>query len=306
MRVLVTGAGGFVGRALVRRLTEDGHDVRAVGRRETGSIGPRTDWRPWLDGVEAVAHLAARVHVMGRSAPAPDEDYEWVNGEGTLKLAEDAATAGVRRLVYLSTAKVMGAASPPGRPFADTDAPHPAAGDRYAQSKRLGERYLTEIAGQRPLEVAILRSPVVYGPGGGGNIARLVRLIDRGRPLPFASVANRRSLVSLANLVDAIGLTLAHPAAAGATGFVTDGTDLATPALVRALARALDRPARLLAVPPGLLRAAAAATGRRDLADRLIGDFALAPTVLASRLGWQPPETTEAGLAALAAWWRHR
>lgn len=306
MRVLVTGAGGFVGSALVRRLAADGVDVRPVGRRETGAIGPRTDWRPWLDGVDAIAHLAARVHVMGRAAPPVDEDYAWVNAEGTRKLAEDAAAAGVRRLVYLSTAKVMGTNSPPGRAFAETDPPQPAPGDRYAESKWRGERHLHEIAGDRALEVVILRPPVVYGPGVGGNIARLLTLVDRGVPLPFAAVANRRSLVSLDNLVDAIGVSLRHPAAPGLTGFVSDGRDLSTPALIRALAEALGRPARLVALPPRLLRWGAVAAGRRAEADRLIADFAVAPAALAARLGWRPPETPEAGLAALAAWWRRR
>ncbi len=306
MRVLVTGPGGFVGRALVLRLSDEGLDVRGAGRAETGGIGPETDWRPWLDGVDAVIHLAARVHVMGRDAPPPEEDYDWVNAEGTRKLAEDAAAAGVRRLVFLSSAKVMGAASPPGRPFAETDPPDPASGDRYAQSKRKAEIHLAEIADAQGIEVAILRSPVVYGPGVAGNIARLARWVERGVPLPFASVDNRRSLVSLANLVDAVHRMLVHPNAPGLTAFVSDGQDLSTPALIGALADALGRPARLVAVPPRLLAVAAAASGRRDLAERLLSDFAVTPTGLAARLDWQPIETPQAGLAAFARWWRDR
>lgn len=313
-RVLVTGATGFVGPALVETLLRAGHQVRVALRRDvaplpgveytmTGKVGPATDWRPALLGVGAVVHLAARAHVADPGADALTRFRE-VNALGTRRLAEAAAGAGVRRFVLLSSAKAMAERSPPGHALTEADPPAPE--DAYGISKREGEIALAEIAAASGLEPVVLRAPLVYGPGVKGNFLRLMRLVDRGLPLPFGAVSNRRSLIGLANLTAALRLCLEHPQALGATFLVADGEDLSTPALIRRLARALGRPARLLPVPAGLLRLAGRLAGRGPEIERLTGDLALDPGLIRARLGWRPALSVDDGLAETARWFRAR
>ncbi len=313
-RVLVTGATGFVGPALVEELLRAGHKVRVALRRDvsplpgveytmTGRVGPQTDWRPALLGVGAVVHLAARAHVGDPQADALTRFRE-VNSLGTRRLAEAAAAVGVRRFVLLSSAKAMAERSPPGRALGEADPPAPE--DAYGISKREGEIALAEIAAASGLEPVVLRAPLVYGPGVKGNFLRLMRLVDRGLPLPFGAVANRRSLIGLRSLTAALRLCLDHPEAAGATFLVADGEDLSTPELIRRIARALGRPARLLPVPPDLLRALWRLAGRGAEIDRLTGDLALDSGAIRARLGWRPAEPVEDGLAETARWFRTR
>jgi nucleoside-diphosphate-sugar epimerase len=310
-RVLVTGAGGFVGRALVAALSAAGRPVRAQLRRPVplphGVEAVRiaeiadADWGAALQGVDRIVHLAARVHAEGAEA-ADEHAFLAVNRDATARLAAAAAAAGVRRLVFASSVKAMGEASPPGGALDETAPCQPA--DPYGRSKRAAELRLAEIAAGSRLEVVVLRPPLAYGPGVGANFRRLLRAVDRGLPLPFALIRNRRSLVYRGNLASALIAALDHPGAAGETFLVADGPPWSTPDLVRRLAAALGRPARLLPVPPALLAAGGRLAGRGAAAGRLLGDLAVDDRRLRSRLGWAPPVAPEAGLAATAGWWR--
>jgi nucleoside-diphosphate-sugar epimerase len=309
-RTLVTGATGFVGRALLRRLLADGGSVRAVVRPASDAlpaqvesmavddIGPATDWTRGLAGVDAIVHLAARAHVLRDSTPDAYALYGAVNTRGALRLAEAAAAAGVRRFVFLSSARVHGERST-GAPF--TESSPLAADDPYGRSKADAERGLASLASTGKLEPVILRPPLVYGPGARGNFARLVGLIARGVPLPLGAVRNRRSLVFVDNLVDAIASALKHPAAAGETFMVSDGEDVSTPELVRRIARALGKPARLVPVPGALLRIGGTLAGRADDVARLVDDLVVDSSKIRAFLGWSPVFTLDEGLAETAA-----
>lgn len=315
MRVLVTGAGGFVGRAVVPRLAAGGHAVRAAARRggpppetgrwcegsvEVGDIGPGTDWARALDGVDAVVHLAARVHRVRDAATDPLAEYRRVNAAGTRRLAEAAARAGVRRLVLLSSVKAV-ADGPSEAPLDDATPPAPAS--PYGVSKLEAEEGLAEVSAATGLEAVVLRPPLVYGPGVGANFLGLLRACARGLPLPLGAVRNRRSLVFVGNLADAVALCLEHPAAAGRRFLLHDGPPVSTPDLVRAVAAALGRPARLLPVPPPLLAAGAALLGRRGAAERLAGSLFLDDRGIRETLGWRPPHAMQDGLRATADWY---
>lgn len=313
-RVLVTGATGFIGPAVVEALARSGHRVRVALRRDaaplpeveytiTGGVGPKTDWRPALIGVSSVVHLAARAHVMETGADALDRFRE-VNALGTRQLAEAAAAAGVRRFVFLSSVKAMAERSPPGRALSEADPATPE--DAYGISKREGETALLEVAGASGMEAVIVRSPLVYGPGVKGNLLRLMSLIASGIPLPFGAIANRRSLVARANLVAALELCLEHPEAAGGLFLVADGEDLSTPELIRRLARGLGRPTRLVPVPPALLRLAARISGRGAEMERLTGDLAVDAASIRAKLGWQPVVSVDEALAEATAWYLNR
>lgn len=317
--VLVTGASGFVGRTLCRRLVAGGVRVRAAVRNAralpgtvpggphppevvaVGDIGDDPDWGKALAGCRTVIHLAARVHVLREQSADPLAEFRRVNSAGTRRLAEAAVAAGVERFVFVSTIKVHGEASP-GRPLVETDALEPS--DPYAVSKYEAEQALAEVCGRSSMRLTILRPPLVYGPGVGGNFARLLRAVDRGVPLPFGAFRNRRSLVYVENLADAIWTSIAAHAAAGGTYLVSDGEDVSTPELIRRLAAALERPARLVSVPVWLLRAGAATLGRARDFDRLAGDLALDSGAIRRGLSWQAPVSLSSGLAATARWYR--
>ena len=304
-RVLVTGATGFVGRALCNQLSAIGHTVIPAVRHGSGlpnevvtsDIGSSTDWRMALAGCDAVVHLAARVHMIREAERDPLALYRRTNTEATLNLARQAAQARVKRFVFISTIKVNGE----GRdaPYRETDAPAPE--DEYALSKWEAELGLHRIAQETGLEVVILRPPLVYGPGVKANFRRLIETVARGWPLPLGAVRNRRSLLYLGNFVDAIRLCLEHPGAAGQTFLLDDGEPVSTPQLIRALAAAMRRPARLLPVPPWLLEFAGALLGKRAAVTRLTGSLYVDSSMIRSRLGWAPPFSMEVGLAATVA-----
>ncbi|MBI4754379.1 MAG: NAD-dependent epimerase/dehydratase family protein [Betaproteobacteria bacterium] len=307
MHVLVTGAAGFVGRPLMAALLAAGWRVRMAVRRPmdppepgmevaaVGDIGPDTDWAAALAGADVVIHLAARVHQGGRNDALA---HQRINARGTRHLAEAAAAAGVRRFVFLSSTKVMGDVSPADRPWRETDAPRPT--DSYGRSKLEAERALHEIASRTGMEVVILRPPLVYGPGVRANFRALMDAVVRGLPLPLGAVDNRRSLVFVGNLVDAILRCADDPRAAGQTFFVCDGEDVSTPALIRQVAVALGRPARLVRVPPALLVFGARLLGRGARATRLLGSLAIDGSHLRATLGWEPPYGLRDGLAQTA------
>lgn len=305
--VLVTGANGFVGHALCDELERARLSVRRAVRRartprefEVGEIGPQTDWRYALDGCDVIVHLAARVHVMRDRSSDPLAAFREVNTQGSARLATVAAESGVRRLIFISSIKVNGEAGV----FSDTDKAAPE--DPYAISKWEAEARLREIAGRTNMELAILRPPLVYGPGVGANFWRLMRSVDRGIPLPFGAVKNRRSLVFLGNLVDAIKVCLDHPHAAGKTCLVSDGQDVSTPELVKKIAQSLERPPRLLSVPPELMRIVGRLVGRGQEVERLLGSLAIEDGILRKDLGWVPPFTMQAGLDETVKWYRAR
>jgi UDP-glucose 4-epimerase len=308
-RVLVTGVGGFVGQALCPLLESAGWTVRRVARGvaegciAVGDIGADTDWREALGGVTAVVHLAARVHVMKDATHDPLMEYRAVNCAGSENLARQAARSGVKRLVYLSSIKVNGE-STAIKPFRPDDLPNPQ--DPYAVSKWESEQALRRIADETGLGIVVLRPPLVYGPGVKANFLRLLGLVERGLPLPFGAVKNRRSLLYLGNLADAIRACLTHPDAAGKTYLLSDGAPLSTPELVRRLADALAKPARLIPVPPSLLRLAGLLTGKRAEVERLLDSLEIDGSAIEQELGWHPPYSTEQGLAATAAWYRDR
>src|SRR5712671_2229755 len=309
MRVLVTGASGFVGTALCRELLARGHTVRAAVRRliPPGTVPPQLhqilvpdiagefDRRALVDGVGTVVHLAAIVH---RSNPIEGE-MRRVNCDAAVRLAE-AAAGFVRRFVFLSSVKVHGEDSG-SRTYAEDDALDPQ--DSYGRSKLEAERALTDTAARCGVELVIVRPPLVYGPGVKANFLRLLGWIDSGLPLPFASVRNRRSLVYVGNLVDAIARFAEHPAARGPF-LVSDEESVSTPELVSRIARALEKPARLLPAPPALLRVAGMIAGRRDEVRRLTGNLAIDSFRARQLLDWRPPYTLDAGLAETARWFR--
>lgn len=308
--ILVTGGNGFIGRILVSSLTEQGRAVRCAVRSAlladavaVGDIGPETDWSAALVGVNCVVHTAARVHVMKESVGDPLAAFRQVNVEGTLNLACQAAEAGVRRFIYLSSIKVNGEQTQPGQPFTEDDVPAPL--DPYGISKHEAEERLRNLAQKTGMEVVIIRPPLVYGPGVKANFLNMMHWLHKGVPLPFASINNRRSLVALDNLVDFIIACLDHPAAANQAFLVSDGEDLSTTELMRRTANAMGRPSRLIPIPVSLLKAGAALLGRRDMAQRLCSSLQVDITKARTLLGWTPPINVDEGLRRTAQRFLH-
>lgn len=311
-RILVTGASGFVGRRLCAHLVNQGWQVRAAVRSSPAiplaeginihvvpDIGPETDWSEALSGIEAVVHLAARVHVMRESGMDGLQEHRRVNTEGTAALARAAAHAGVQRFVYLSTIKVNGERTT-GSPFTETDAPDPA--DAYGLSKLEAEQQLARIAGETGLAVAIFRPPLMYGPGVKGNFRRLISLVRRRIPLPLASIANARSMLGVDNMVSAIDAALNRQEPVTGTFLVSDGHDLSTPELVRSIGAAMGRNPLVFPCPPSLLLAAAGLAGKGGEARRMIESLRVDCGKLRRELQWNPPVSVDAGIAAAVQW----
>jgi nucleoside-diphosphate-sugar epimerase len=300
--VLVTGASGFIGRALVAELHARGRQVMAAVRtpssdgneRVVGEIGPETDWSGIMRGVEVIVHAAGRAHVPRGAAHDVLSEFRRVNVEGSRRLALQAAECGAKRIVFISSIGVMGNDTDGRAPFSVDDAPAPK--EHYAVSKLEAEIALREVADQANIEVVVVRPPLVYGARAPGNFTRLLRLIRSGWPLPFGAVENCRSFVSLENLVDLLIRCADAPAAAGQTFLVADGQDISTPELLRKLAAAMGQPLRLIPVPMYVLRLAGRVAGRRDELQRLIGSLRINIRHTCETLDWIPPLDLEESL----------
>lgn len=312
MTVLVTGASGFIGQHLRRVLAARHMHVRTTART-SGSADPdavvieridgRTDWSSAVAGAHSVVHLAARVHVMDEPSAASLQAFREINTEGSANLAEQAATAGVRRFIYLSTIKVNGD-STDATPFRESDVPAPA--DAYAISKWEAEQRLRDIAQRTGLELVVVRPPLVYGPGVKGNILRLLRWIELGIPLPFANVENRRSLIGLDNLVDFIVHCLDHPNAANETFLIADERNISTAELVCAMACGMGKKCRLFPMPKRSVHALLKIGGKAGLWQRLWDDLQVDPSKARRLLNWRPPTDISAGLAEVGRWYRQQ
>jgi len=314
MTTLVTGANGFVGSALCARLLRDGTLVRGAVRSlssqpdgvaaiAVGSLSSETDWTVALRSVGQVVHLAARVHVMNDKSSDPLAEFRRVNVEGSANLARQAAAAGVRRFVFLSSIKVNGEFTEAGQPFTADDDPAPE--DPYGVSKHEAEQSLRQIADETGMEVVIIRPALVYGPGVKVNFESMMRWLMRGVPLPLAALTkNRRSLVALDNLVDLIVTCLNHPAAANQTFLVSDGEDLSTADLLKRMGFALGYPARLFYMPPSVLKLGAQVVNRPGIYQRLCGSLQLDITKTRQLLGWNPPVSVDEGLLRAAQGFR--
>lgn len=298
--ILVTGADGFVGSALCDAIGARGQRVIAAvrkragpGRAVVGNLDATTDWSAALQGCGTVIHLAARVHVMEDAEADPLARYREVNVEGTVNLARQAIDAGVKRFVFVSSVKVNGEATH-GIPFTAADVPAPC--DPYGISKMEAEVALRALASQTGLELVIVRPPLVYGPGVKANFLNLIKMVERGLPLPLGLVDNRRSMVALDNLIDLLLVCASHPNASGKTFMVCDGEDLSVAQLVQIIAEAFNKKSRLLPVPPGLLSFGARILGKSDVANRLLGSLQVdvVPTQVA--LKWTPAVTPRAAI----------
>jgi nucleoside-diphosphate-sugar epimerase len=311
-RILITGANGFVGKALCAQLLADGHSVLASVRAAhsasslppgaqpvvTGPLTDQTDWLPAIRSVDVVVHLAARVHIMHDVASDPLTEFRRVNVQATIHLVQAALAAGVKRFVFLSSIGVNGNSTPARTAF--TEINQPAPHNPYSLSKLEAEQALRDLTANSSMSSVILRAPLVYGPGNPGNALRLLHAVYSARPLPFASVRNLRSLIYLGNLVDAIVLCATHPAAAQKTYLVSDQDDVSTPELIHRIAASFNISPRLWPFPPALMFAAGALLGKRALVERLIASLAVDSSRITRELGWKPPFTMAQGLQATA------
>jgi UDP-glucose 4-epimerase len=310
--ILVTGATGFIGKAVLERLlAKDQARYVAVAARNggqqwpgkvlprvTGDLEPSTDWSVALEDVSAIVHCAARVHVMDDTATDPLAEFRRINVQGTLNLARQAAAKGVQRFIFISSIKVNGEATQSGAPFFADGISAPL--DPYGVSKMEAEQGLHEISAQTGMEIVAIRPPLVYGPGVKANFAAMMRWLKRGVPLPLGAIHNQRSLVALDNLVDLIVTCLTHPAAANQTFLVSDGEDLSTTQLLRRMSHALGKPARLIPVPASVLKLGAALVGKPELAQRLCGSLQVDISKTRELLGWRPPVSVDEGLRRTA------
>jgi len=307
MKILVVGASGFIGSAVVARLADHPtFTVRAAVRTMNPSLSPAVDvvqvsglesataWSAALKGVDVVVHAAARVHLMRDATTNPLAEFRRVNVDGTLNLARQAVAAGVKRFIFISSIKVNGESTILDKPYMTDDSPTPE--DPYGISKLEAEQGLWQLADETDIEVVIIRPPLVYGPNVKGNFQSLIHLVDKGIPLPLGTIYNKRSMLALDNLVDFIMICINHPAAANQTFLVADGEDLSTTELLQRLAKALGKPARLIPVPTKILEVMAGLLGKQSIAKRLCGNLQVDISHTRAVLGWVPPVSVDEGL----------
>lgn len=301
-KILITGHTGFIGKALVKALTID--NIVMIGRRRLDkqlgsffqkSLDSKESFADCLSEVSVVIHAAARVHVMADTATDPLDEYRAVNTAGTLNLARQAATAGVKRFIFISSIKVNGEGTTTGKPFLYNDTPQPE--DPYGISKAEAEVGLMQIATETGMEVVVIRPPLVYGPGVKANFAAMLKLAKKNLPLPLGAIHNKRSLVALDNLVDLIITCIDHPKAANQTFLVSDNSDVSTTELLQMMTRAVGKKPRLIPVPVSWLKLAGKLTGKKAIIDRLCGNLQVDISHTKQTLGWQPPITVEEGIA---------
>jgi nucleoside-diphosphate-sugar epimerase len=318
MKVLVTGANGFIGTTLCRRLFENGHFVRSAVYpdgsykdlevisevKAMSGLDSDTGWGYLFSQMDVIVHLAARVHVLRDSVKNPIEEYRKINTRGTERLARVASESGVKKFIFVSTAKVYGEATEDGRPFSEMDVPQP--GDPYAISKLDAEKALRNIAETLGLDVTILQLPLVYGAGVKANFLRLMELIDKGIPLPLASVQNKRSLVYVENMASVVLACLENSDDSKGTFLVADEEALSTPELIRLIARKLDKPARLLPVPSLVLKWTGRLLHKTAEVERLTGSLCLNIGKVKNVLNWKPPFSVDAGIEKTVQWYKSR
>jgi len=298
--ILVTGANGFLGKRLAEILVERGYMTKKATRGyhadtiAVGNIDGQTDWQLALNNVDVVVHTAARVHVMREQEAEPLIEFRRVNVDGTLNLARQAASAGVKRFIFISSIKVNGEKTITGKPFFADDTPLPS--DPYGISKQEAEQGLRLLSEQTGLEVVIIRPPLVYGPWVKANFRSMMLWLSRGVPLPLGLIKNHRSLVFIENLIDLIVLCSYHPNAANQTFLVSDGEDLSTTDLLRRMGRALNAPARLFSVPSALIIFGARMLGKGDVAERLCESLQVDISKTKNMLGWSPKISVDQGL----------
>ena len=313
MRVLITGARGFVGKELTQRLISEGHEIYAAVRSgQPATSGVRdvlvsntttaTEWQSTLQNVDVVFHLAARVHVMKDNSADPLAAYLQDNLQFTTEMAMHAATAGVKRFVFISSIKVNGE-STNAKAFTEIDKPDPQ--DPYAISKLHAEESLLAVASNTGMEVVILRPPLVYGPGVKANFRSLLQVVDRMVPLPLSCISNTRSLIYVGNLVDALILCATHAAAKNQLFLICDETSISTPQLIKNIAFALGRPCMLFPFPLSTLRLAAKLIRKGAFLDRLTQSLMIDNTKIRNLLNWKPPYTMKQGLKATAKAYIH-
>lgn len=314
VRILVTGATGFLGSFLCNKLLKDGFSVRGTllpsekASSLTGGVEPvtverlgaDTTWSHSLKDVDIIIHLAARVHIMNDRELDPLTEFRRVNVEGTVQLAREAAKAGVNRFVYISSIKVNGEENI--TPYTTESSPTPL--DPYGISKWEAEQSLRKIEAETGMEVVIIRPPLVYGPGVKANFLKMMYIINCGIPMPFASITNKRSLIYIGNLVDAIINCATHTVAAGQTYLVSDGVDVSTPELIRRTTAALGVTSRLLPFPAALMNLVGKLMGKNDVVARLTGSLMVDSSKIRKELEWKPPFTMEEGLAETARWFK--
>ena len=311
MKVLITGASGFIGQSLVPALRDKCFNVVQVTRQMSHSNSPDiysipnfTKQGVWvfpLQGCDVVVHLAARVHVMRDISENPLKAYLSVNLQDTVNLAEAAAKADVKRFVFVSSIKVSGEYTEQ-QPFTENDLPNPQ--DPYAVSKYKAEKALRQIEKETGMQVVILRPPLIYGAGVKANFAALLKLVDKKLPLPLANINNKRSFIYVNNFVDAIITCVTHPHAAGQTYLVSDGEDVSMPQLIKKIAVALNKPNYLFSFPISFMRFFAKFVGKSASVDRLTESLIIDSSKIRQELGWKPPFTMAEGLKVTADWYR--